>query len=414
MKNPVWESVRIRRTNLLKSGTVILFLVWIFTPYIILQFVCLFFIMVLVLSRLYTEYLINKIRVIRMDSELRSFRHEWVHVELKIENHGIFPAHMIVVNDSPGDIAVFSMKKIFRTMEKKSWTVLSWDGLCADRGVFHTGPAVVRGADPLGIFPFHLTAREKTKLYVYPVFRSISVKNNGGIPLGNMISVNPLFEDITRCRSLRPYTPGDEPRRINWKVSAHLSGGSRNNSGSLLVNEFEATASYPVMVFLNADPAEYHIKTRGVYIERTIEAAAALCLKTSSDRQELGIIFHTSCKESGTNVIQPSSFTLVPILERLAALDWSKYIIGTDMPAEGDVSHNSALIMLDHGKRLPYGTRYIYAGPDLGDEAYIMLNSLRRHHLYLEYIIIDRRKMPSLVPGKSKRHQMKETGYEII
>jgi len=168
------------------------------------------------------------------------------------------------------------------------------------------------------------------------------------------------------------------------------------------------------MIFMNVNPAEYHIKARRVYIERTIEAAAALCLKTSADRQELGIIFHISEKEGGTSLIQQSSFTLVSILERLAALDWSKYILGTDMPAEGDLSHNSALIMLDHGKRLPYGTRYIYIGADLGDESYIMLNSLKRNHLFLEYIIIDRHNVPPIVPGKSKRYQMKETGHDII
>jgi len=414
MKNPSWGKINIRSVKMLIWGVAALFLVWIFIEYAVLQFFCLFFIFILISSRFYSEYLIKNIRVIRMDSELRSFRHEWVHVEIKIENHGIFPAHMFVVNDSPGDIAVFNMRKIFCTLEKKSWTVFSWEGLCAERGVYSVGPASVRGSDPMGLFPFHLTAVEKTKLYVYPVFRSVLLKNSGGIPLGNMISCNPLFEDITRCRSLRPYMPGDEPRRINWKASAHLPDGNQNKSGNLLVNEFEATASYPVMIFLNINPAEYHMKTRRLYIERTIEAAAALCLKTSADRQELGIIFHISSQEGGTSVIQMSSFTLVPVLERLAALDWSKYTIGTNMPAEGDISHNSALVMLDHGKRLPYGTRYIYAGPDLGDEAYITLNSLKKHHLFLEYIIIDRRNMPSIVPGKSKRYQMKETGHEII
>jgi hypothetical protein len=70
--------------------------------------------------------------------------------------------------------------------------------------------------------------------------------------------------------------------------------------------------------------------------------------------------------------------------------------------------------MLDQGKRLSYGTRYLYAGPDLGDEAYISLDSLKRHHLSLEYLVIDERSVPSLVPGNSRRHQMKEMGHEII
>ena len=70
--------------------------------------------------------------------------------------------------------------------------------------------------------------------------------------------------------------------------------------------------------------------------------------------------------------------------------------------------------MLEQGKHLSYGTRFLYTGPDLGDEAYISLNSLKRYHLSLEYLVIDEHSMPSLVPGNSRRYKMKESGREII
>jgi hypothetical protein len=205
-------------------------------------------------------------------------------------------------------------------------------------------------------------------------------------------------------------------------------------TGGLMVNEYEAAASYPVMVFLNIDWNEYPPKRRGMFIERAIEAAAAVCLKASRERQELGIILYTSYQEGGISVVIPAAFTLVPILERLAALDWTKTPDDVAPPDGGAVNpflsandrrsyaskvpggnaHNSAGIIFEQGKRLAYGTRFLYIGPDLGDEAYISLNSLKRDHLYLEYLIIDERAMPSLVPGNSPRYQMKEQGYEII
>jgi hypothetical protein len=163
------------------------------------------------------------------------------------------------------------------------------------------------------------------------------------------------------------------------------------------------------MIFLNVDQNDYPVKKRGDYIERVIEAAAALCLKASHERQELGIIIYTSCGEGGSSVIVPSAFTIVPILERLAALQW------TDVPdAPSGVTGRSAKAMLDQGKFLSYGTRYFYVGPDLGDEAYISLNTLKRYHLSLEYLIIDERVLPSLVPGNSPRYRLKENGNEII
>jgi hypothetical protein len=184
------------------------------------------------------------------------------------------------------------------------------------------------------------------------------------------------------------------------------------------------------MIFLNVDRDDYPIKKQVVFIERAIEAAAALCLKASRERQELGIIIYTSHREGGVPVIAPAFFTIVPILERLAALDWSAFSNKAlseksavdDVPLLDDTSSlddagslsSSAITMLEQGKKLPYGTRYLYTGPDLGDEAYIRLNSLKKHHLTLEYLIIDDRSLPPLVPGNSTRFLMKESGHEIV
>jgi uncharacterized protein (DUF58 family) len=398
-----------------KWGICILVPIYLFTPLALVQGMSLFFLLILLGSRLYSEYLIRNIRVIRRDEELRVFRYEWVRVELKVENQGLLPAFMLVAGDVPGNLSVLKFRKTLCTLERRSWTLMSWEGYCSDRGVFTLGPALVRGSDPLGLFPFQLTAVETSRLYVYPVFRSISFRNPAGIPLGNMISPNPLYEDITRCRSLRPYTPGDEPRRINWKASARMSKGyaamsqgSMSPSGDLMVNEYDATASYPIMIFLNLDKNEYPVKKQGAYIERVIEAGAALCLKAAREKQELGIVFYTSSGDGGISAIAPSAFTLVPILERLAALNWTATLNAAAK------ERGSAQAMLDQGKHLSYGTRFLYVGPDLGDEAYINLPSLRRYHLSLEYLIIDDRAMPFLVPGNSRRHRMTEEGHEII
>ena len=412
-----WKTTEIHGKKLFKWAVVFLVPFFIFTPVAIVQFFCLFFLLILICSRFYSEYLIRNLRVTRMDAELRVFRHEWVKVEIKIENHGVLPAFMLITTDSPGALQVLRMSKNLCTLERRSWKLLSWEGLCADRGVFSLGPAGIRGADPLGLFPFHLTAAQTSKLYVYPVLRSISIKRSGGIPLGRMISANPLYEDITRYRSLRPYNYGDEPRRINWKVSAHVS--TQTFSSNLLVNEYEATASYPLMIFLNLDRGEYPVRKHRAYLERTIEAAAALCLKASKERQEIGLIFYTSNREGGISVVTPSANTFVPILERLAAIDWKISANAAESPPETENTSGgkipaSAKAMLDQGKRLSYGTKYIYAGADLGNEAYITLNSLKKYHIFPEYLIIDERAVPSLVPGNSPCYQIKESGYEII
>jgi len=404
-----WDTIEIHRAALLNFGIAVLVPVFVFCPFAIVQFFCLFFLFILVGSRLYSAYLIRNIRVTRMDRELRVFRYEWVKVELKVENHGLLPALMLAAGDATGVLQVFSIAKILCTLGRRSWMSLRWEGLCADRGIFSIGPAVIRGADPLGLFPFYLKSAETSKLYVYPLLRSVRVKMSGGVPLGNLLSANPLYEDITRYRSLRTYTAGDEPRRINWKVSAHVSDAQANG---LLVNEYETTASYPLMIFLNLDVDEYPVNKRTVFMERAIEAAAALCLEASRGRQATGIIIYRSSNEGDILVIPPSSNTFVPILERLAAVSRKDSAGKKDDDVQTLCA--SAKAMLDQGKRLPYGTRYVYTGPSLPDEAYIALNSLKKHHLYLEYIVIDERTVSPIAPGNSPRYQMKESGYEIV
>jgi len=421
-KNTAWDAIQIRGKIILILGMCFLIPVYLFAPLVLVRFLCLFLLFILLGSRLYSEYLIRKIRIRRLDAELRVFRNEWVRVKLWAENHGALPAFMLVIGDTPGNISVFKNRKTLCTLLRHSRSLINWQGYCTERGVFTLGPVTVRGADPLGLFPFQLTANETARLFVYPAFRSIRLKAPGGIPLGNMIAFNPLFEDITRCRSLRPYYPGDEPRRINWKVSARMS----HAVGTFMVNEYEATASHPLMIFLNLNQSEYPPKKEKMYMERVIEAAAALCLQASREQQELGIIIFSSDQEGGISVIAPAVFTLVPILERLAVLHWTKPADQADTSAlsqEDDSSPESkpssrlpvsARAMLDQGKYLSYGTRFFYTGPDLGDEAYISLNSLKKHHLTLEYLVIDEQTQLPLVSGNSPRYQMQERGYEII
>ncbi|MDR2258955.1 MAG: DUF58 domain-containing protein, partial [Treponema sp.] len=389
--------------------------------------------LVLLGSGLYSEYLLRNLRLIRRDTELRSFRREWARVELVVENRGRLPAFMLAAADSPGMLAVFRNNKRLCTLKGRSRLVLVWQVYCSDRGIFSLGPGNLRCGDPLGIFPFYAASGERTRLVVYPAPGIIGIKSPNGIPLGALVSPNPLYEDLTRWRSLREYQRGDELRRINWKASARNSAGPADSAAAvLLVNEYEAAVSCPLMVFLNLDPAEYALRQRELYFERAIEAAAALCLMASRDRQELGIILYTPYEGEGFSFIKSGAFTLIPILERLAALERPR-ITGPSGPAgnsgeapsaasgaaesspgETGSLRGSARLLLDRGKQLPFGTRLVYCGPDLSLEDYTALNSLKRYRVSLEYLVIDERRLARTVPGNSPRYQMKEGGYDII
>jgi uncharacterized protein (DUF58 family) len=392
----------IQREALLFAGLPIFTVFFIFTPWRPAQFLCLFFIFLILSSRIYSEYLIRHLSLIRADSEIRGFRYEWIDVELAVENTGHLPAFMLAVGDTPGMLAVFRDHKSLSSLPGKRRRMLRWQGYGADRGLFILGPGQIRGSDPLGLFPFTLTTGETTRLFVYPAPGFIHLTPPAGIPLGVLVSTNPFHEDLTRRRSLREYTGGDELRRINWKASARM--GTTDSSG-LIVNEYEASLSYPLMVFLNADPSEYPAKNREPHFERVIEAAASLCIMASRERQALGLMLYTGRTETG-EVISPSAFALIPILERLAILK------RRDIQKEEELWENRGSIsrLLEAGKTLPFGTRVVYTGPSLDNDEWRILEGMRGSHLSLEYLMIDAQSLARL----PRCYQIKEWGYEIL
>jgi uncharacterized protein (DUF58 family) len=410
---PRWALVRTRGKGILFAAFPALLFICVFTPLRFIQFMAFFLLVLLLASRVYSEYLVRSLIILRRDSELRCFRHEWFEVEIALENRGRLPAFMLAAGDSPGRIAVFRNIKGLYTLGGRRRLIFRWQGYASDRGKFEIGPFVLRGADPLGVFPFTLTASGSARLFVYPAPGFVHLKPPGGIPLGSLITANPFNEDLTRSRSLREYYPGDETRRINWKATARAAAGlPARVPGALMVNEYEQTLSYPLVVFLNADPAEYPLKTRELHLERAIEAAAALCLMASRDRQALGFILHTKPGRPGGGVISPSAFTLVPVLERLAVFERRE--LSGDEAADPGGLRGSALRMLEEGKFLPFGTRLVYAGPGLTEEDYRALESLRRYHLTLEYLVIDEHALREAAGLLSRLYQIKERGYEIL
>jgi uncharacterized protein (DUF58 family) len=404
---------------LLKAGVPVLFLFYFFTPQRTVQFLALFLVILVLGSKAYSEYLVRHLRLVRRDRELRAFRNEWLYVELLMENSGRLPAFMLALGDSSGGIAVFRNIKCLCTLGGKSRQLFRWEAYGSERGVYSIGPASIRGSDPLGLFPFVLNFAETSKLFVYPAPAFAGLKSPGGIPLGNLITPDPFYEDLTRPRSLRDYSPGDESKRINWKASARTYGSGAGEN--LLVNEYEPSLSYPMVVFLNADPLEYAVKNRELYIERVIEAAAALCLMAARERQTLGLILHTAGandEERNSAVINPAAFTLIPILERLAALEPFRNMDRTSSHVERERSlRQSTERLLEKGKALAFGTRLVYAGPSLEEADYNALETLRKRRLSLEYLIINEKSLESGAGNKargSRKYQMKDMGYAIL
>ncbi|MDR0784358.1 MAG: DUF58 domain-containing protein [Treponema sp.] len=393
------EAEVIRNKGLLTAALLILAPVYVFTSLFALQFLCLFFLFIVIGSRLYTEHLVRSIKIIRRDIELREFRQQWARVELIAENRGLLPVFLLALRDGTGMLPLSKGNKTLCSLPARSRIAFEWQGYCSDRGVFMLGPTTAQGADPLGLFPFQVAFSEQTKLFVYPTPRSASLPFRDGVPLGRLLSQNILHEDLSRPRSLRPYQMGDEQRRINWKASARSPG---RFGMSLMINEYEATVSFPMSVFLNLDINAYPVKKALSFIERAIEVGAALCLLSAQKQQDMGLIVFSQRK---TFIINPSRFTLIPILETLALFE---------SDARTEEKGNCVDILLEKMKQFSTGVKIFYVGPALANDDYVRLNILKKFHLNIEYFIIDERAVPQIGYGNVRQYQVKEFGDDIL
>ena len=98
----------------------------------------------------------------------------------------------------------------------------------------------------------------------------------------NIAVLNRLYEDVSRFRSLREYQPGDELRRINWKVSARL--------GKLHTTEYNPSLYFPILVLLNLCAPDYPLEGRYPHMERAIELAGSLVAYFPGLKQQVGLI----------------------------------------------------------------------------------------------------------------------------
>jgi hypothetical protein len=127
----------------------------------------------------------------------------------------------------------------------------------------------------------------------------------------------------------------------------------------------------------------------------------------SRERQEIGVILYRPHNENALTVVKPAANTLIPILELLALIKRPQ----TEMRSDAACS---AASMLREGKKLPYGSRFFYIGPDRTGEEYAALDTLRYNHIFPEYFILDEKNIASSTYRSSRLYQIKEAGYDIV
>ena len=248
----------------------ILTAVFLFTPIPALRFVLALIILIRVWALAARKLIPRSIQVERDHDTLYTLCHREFDLSIRIKNRSPFPLSYFVVSDDLNGI--FPMEKRERALSLRPFEekLITYKAVGDSRGLKRSGPVKLKGTGPFRLFNWEKTVMSCQQIIVYPSVYRVSLVQQRGIGGGSVKISNRLYEDVTSFQSLREYIPGDELKRINWKVSARL--------GRLYSMEYDSTIYFPVHIILNLSAEEYPLSHRGELLERAVETAASLAV----------------------------------------------------------------------------------------------------------------------------------------
>ena len=165
-------------------------------------------------------------------------------------------------------------REIFH-MEKKDYyegtTIVS----CKRRGHYQSGEVKLYIRDIFNIYSLSKTIFTPLSFKVYPQITPLkSFKIQASQHMGELLVMDPLFQDFSSLSDLRVYQEGDPIKKIHWKASA--------KSDELIVKNYEERGDNEVVIVLDSHKLSYKGDDEGFIEDKLVETAAAIidyCLK---------------------------------------------------------------------------------------------------------------------------------------
>ena len=282
--------------------------VFLFCPFRVLQGTALAVIFAVIFCKLYTKTLYKSITVERSETFLRAACGDKLKISLTVKNYSRLPLLFCLVQDNFGSLRCFdkvSAAEVDGTANEAGSTaaVTTEEDAASEpkqsiakktyflngRFMFSLRPREIK---PLEFFvygtsrglyfmgPVKKQIELPCKVMIYPMPAKYNPFFKPGIPQGSLSILNPVYEDVTMYKAVRPYQSGDELKRINWHASAKFN--------SLFTNEYQDTYDVPVFIYLNMALDDYPLEKRYDYGETAVEIAAAIVEKASRLKQKCG------------------------------------------------------------------------------------------------------------------------------
>lgn len=254
--------------------------------------------LVIGLAFLWKKHSLDRVYYLRRWRYRRGFPGESNEVRIEVENRkrlpiswmrvtDPWPAHMVPHGEQPlalGGIieqahlvGLFSMRSFERILRNYTLTF-------QQRGIYPVGPATLESGDLFGFYTEEKQLAEREELTVFPELLPLSLLHlPTDDPFGDRRSRRRLFEDPNLPMGVRPYSPGDEFRRIHWNATAR--------TGSLQVKVYQPVTSRVMMVCMNVlTTPQPWLGTYKDLFEQLIRVSATVAYQGYQEGYSVGLI----------------------------------------------------------------------------------------------------------------------------
>lgn len=362
-------------------------------PFKLIQMVSIFVILIYAISFIISKLMYYSLNVARGRSVYYVQSGSSEISSLEILNKGVISLDNIFIQDKGAGCYESGTGLYMESIIGGSRKVLKTPINSNTRGHFKVGPVIIKGCDPLTLFPWTKTANSYSDIYIYPKFSNLDLLLVSGDPGGRQKVLNNKYEDQLQLESMRDFRAGDPLKKVNWRASAR--------AGTLQTMEYSNTLSASLTVLMDVNPDNYPLKNRYFNIERTIEAAASL-LKSYSDRSESISIYLNSTKDA---VYIPPGIGYehtISALQKLSEIDFN--YLNSDSIIRGAISR---------GIRIPSGSHIYILTPMVTAEINREILLLRKINCYISVISCGG-KQEQLPPDFCNNYILKPYGKEFF
>jgi uncharacterized protein (DUF58 family) len=260
-----------------------------------LSILVLILILATAVSELWTRYCLNQVIYRRHLGHSQIAFGEETTLTLEFVNVKPLPLAWLLVRDEfPNQVHLLTGELRHKASLDREWFVslvsLRWYERLTrthrirgeQRGQFNLGPAELVSGDVFGFRRRSQNDPAVDVLTVYP--KVVPVEALGlpaGRPMGEWFAPRRIQTDPLRFSMVREYVPGDNPRHIHWKASAH--------TGTLQTKVFEPSQTLTLMLALDVQTLPRRYEYISEYLEYGCSAAASLATHALAERYMVGL-----------------------------------------------------------------------------------------------------------------------------